>query len=402
MNIGNSIVALRVQNNIERLDNQIIKQTEKLSSGIRINRASDDAAGLNISEKMRSQIRGLDMSIDNATDGISMLQTAEGGLEQISDLLQRMNELSIKAVNAINTVEDLEKISIEYDQLKNEIDRIAETTTFNGKKLLNVTTGETKLVEGMKKVSTSVNTARTTATIDFSTVGDGNEFIIKKDDQEYRFTFSYGNETSIKDGNIKVSFTGKETNEEKAEKLAEAIEDNVSDVVVGVRSVVPADEKNYLLTITGTDYPPTAGQVIDIGMETNAPIIKVGNSSDDVIFLNFKSATTKSLRVDSTSLKTMEDAKEATRKIQQAISDVSEIRGNLGATQNRLEYAINRITIEKENTEASESRIRDLDMAKEMVTNAKTRIIQQTSLSMLAQANQSGGSVLVLLTENSY
>lgn len=233
-------------------------------------------------------------------------------------------------------------------------------------------------------------------------MGDGNEFIIKKDDQEYRFTFSYGNETSIKYGNIKVSFTGKETNEEKAEKLAEAIEDNVSDVVVGVRSVVPADEKNYLLTITGTDYPPTAGQVIDIGMETNAPIIKVGNSSDDVIFLNFKSATTKSLRVDSTSLKTMEDAKEATRKIQQAISDVSEIRGNLGATQNRLEYAINRITIEKENTEASESRIRDLDMAKEMVTNAKTRIIQQTSLSMLAQANQSGGSVLVLLTENSY
>ena len=98
----------------------------------------------------------------------------------------------------------------------------------------------------------------------------------------------------------------------------------------------------------------------------------------------------------------MEDAKEATKKIQQAISDVSEIRGNLGATQNRLEYAINRITIEKENTEASESRIRDLDMAKEMVTNAKTRIIQQTSLSMLAQANQSGGSVLVLLTENSY
>ena len=137
-------------------------------------------------------------------------------------------------------------------------------------------------------------------------------------------------------------------------------------------------------------------------METNAPIIKVGNSFDDVIFLNFKSATTTSLGVDSTSLKTMEDAKEATKKIQQAISDVSEIRGNLGATQNRLEYAINRITIEKENTEASESRIRDLDMAKEMVTNAKTRIIQQTSLSMLAQANQSGGSVLVLLTENSY
>ena len=402
MNIGNSIVALRVQNNIERLDNQITKQTEKLSSGIRINRASDDAAGLNISEKMRSQIRGLDMSIDNATDGISMIQTAEGGLQQISDLLQRMNELSIKAVNGINTAEDLEKISIEYDQLKNEIDRIAETTTFNGKKLLNVTTGETKLVEGMKKVSTSVNTARTTATIDFSTVGDGNEFIIKKDDQEYRFTFSYGNETSIRDGNIKVSFTGKETNEEKAEKLAEAIEDNVSDVVVGVRSVVPKDEKNYLFTITGTDYPPTAGQVIDISMETNAPIIKVGNSFDDVIFLNFKSATTTSLGVDSTSLKTMEDAKEATKKIQQAISDVSEIRGNLGATQNRLEYAINRITIEKENTEASESRIRDLDMAKEMVTNAKTRIIQQTSLSMLAQANQSGGSVLVLLTENSY
>ena len=396
MNVGNSLVALKIQNNMSSINTDLTKQNQKLSSGMRINGASDDAAGLKISEKMRSQIRGLDMALDNATDGISLLQTADGGLSKISDLLHRMNELSIKAGNGVNTNEDLDKISIEYEQCKDEINRIAETTTFNGKKLLNVNMGETYVEEGMRKAGTNKARAMSTDLIDFSTIGDGNRYIVTKGDQKYTFEFSYGGNNSSIGDSIKINLTGKETNEEKAQKLAETIEDNVPDVITDyINSLDKDDGKHYTISVkSGTKI---VGEVIELEMETYAPIIKIGNNSEDELFLSLRSVTAKDLGIEDTGLLTTAKAEDATKKVLDAINFVSSVRGKIGALQNQLENSIKRITIEKENTEASESRIRNVDMAKEMVTNAKTKIIQQSSVSMLAQANQTSGSVLKLI-----
>lgn len=398
MNVGNSILAIRIQNNVRSLSTTMQEHTEKLASGIRINRAADDAAGLKISEKMRSQIRGLEMSIDNATDGISMLQTADGGLSAIGELLQRMNELSIKAVNGVHTQDDLDKISIEYEQCKKEIDRIAETTTFNGKKLLNINTGVTKVEKGTSVVGNILLPANAKDKIDFSTIGDGNEFIVKKDDEEYRFLFTYSENQIVPHGSVKVKLTGKETNREKAEKLEEAIEDTISGVKANIYNSYPDDGKNYTIAVTSLNL--IDGEKIELSMEADVPIIKVGNNQDDRIFLNFKSVTANDLDVKNTSVLTAKDAQEATKKINQAIENITTHRANLGTTQNQLENAIKRVTIEQENTTASESRIRDIDMAKEMVKYAKNQIIQQTAISMLSQANQSGISVLSLLSNN--
>ena len=396
MNISNSMTAIKIQNNMERLNNQGEKSVEKLASGIRINRASDDASGLKISEKMRAQIKGLDMSIDNATDGISMIQTADGGLSKISDILHRMNELSIKAVNGVNSEQDLEKISIEYEECKREIDRIAETTSFNGKKLLNINTGETKITEGLRKTGTAKISARSTDQIDFSTVGDGNEFIVKKGDQEYKFVFSYGQNKDFSSESTKIHLTGKETNQEKAEKLAETIEETMGDVRTEIYLNWPDDGKNYTLAIISLNK--IEGETIDIETKTNAPIIKIGNNFDDKIYLTLRDVTTSNLGIDETNVLTLKETEKSTQKILDAMDKINEHRAKLGTTQNQIEYAIKRITIEKENTEASDSRIRDVDMAKEMVKSARTRIIQETAISMLAQANQSNDSVLVLLT----
>lgn len=396
MNVGNTALSLRIQNKLQAMNGEVVKNTEKLASGLRINRAGDDAAGIKISEKMRSQIRGLDMSIDNGTDGISMLQTAEGGLETITDLLHRMNELTIKAVNGTYTESDLNKISIEYEQCKREIDRIAETTTFNGKHLLNINTGETKLTKGTSRTGTATMVANARDKLDFSTIGDGNEFIVKIDDEEHRFTFCYG-EKNVSDGSTRVGITGNETNEEKAEKLAEAIENKIGTVGVDVHASYPDDGKQYTIAIFA--LTEVEGQTISMDMKTNAPVIKLGNNHEDVLYVNLKSVTADSLGIKETNVNTIKEANEATKKISEALDTINAHRANLGAAQNRIEYAIDRITIERENTTAAESRIRDVNMAEEMVKYTKNQIIQQTAQSMLSQANQENGRVLGILAE---
>ena len=245
------------------------KSTEKLSSGYRINRAGDDAAGLSISEKMRSQIRGLDKASTNAQDGISAIQVAEGALNETHSILQRMNELATQAANDTNTDTDREAIKAEIDQLVSEIDRIQSTTQFNTMNLL-----------------------------------DGD-------------------------------FTGK-------------------NLQVGALS----------------------GQVI---------AISIGNMNADTLGV-------KSLSVDSNA-----NAGTAMTAIQTAIEKVSTQRSDLGAIQNRLEHTIANLDTTSENTSAAESRIRDVDMAKEMVTYSKNNILAQAGQSMLAQANQANQGVLSLL-----
>ncbi|WP_099469198.1 flagellin N-terminal helical domain-containing protein [Konateibacter massiliensis] len=246
----------------------LAKSTEKLSSGYRINRAADDAAGLSISEKMRSQIRGLDQASDNAADGISLIQTAEGALNEIHSMLQRMNELAVKAANDTNQSEDRAAIQSEVDQLASEISRIAESTQFNEKDL-------------------------------FTT-------------------------------------------------------DSTLSLQVGANS-----GQSIGLALVDTD------------------------------------ATT--LSVNALNVTTHDDANDAIDSIQAAIKTVSEQRSDIGALQNRLEYTISNLDSSSENTQAAESRIRDVDMASEMVKYSKNNILMQAGQSMLAQANSQTQGVLSLL-----
>ena len=266
------------------------KSSEKLSSGYRINRAGDDAAGLTISEKMRSQIRGLNKASDNAQDGVSLIQVAEGALSETHSILQRMNELATQAANDTNTTADRNAIQSEINQLTSEIDRIQSTTQFNTMNLI-----------------------------------DG-------------------------------SYTGK-------------------NLQVGSLS----------------------GQAILISIENmNATSLFGGangavSSVADVNTTNLKSYNTK-LAVSS-----FDTAGSAMKSIQSAIALVSNQRSNLGAVQNRLEHTIANLDNISENTQSAESRIRDTDMAEEMVNYSKNNILAQAGQSMLAQANQSTQGVLSLL-----
>jgi flagellin len=245
------------------------KSTEKLSSGYRINRAGDDAAGLAISEKMRSQVRGLDKASANAQDGISAIQTAEGALNETHSILQRMNELATQAANDTNTSTDRSQIQLEVDQLVKEIDRIQSTTQFNTQNLL--------------------------------------------------------------DGKFK--------------------------------------NKN----------------------------LQVGALSGQAIKLDISNMSASSLGVSGVKVSSFKAAGETMSKVQKAIDSVSTQRATLGAVQNRLEHTIANLDTTSENTSAAESRIRDTDMAKEMVSYSKNNILAQAGQSMLAQANQSNQGVLSLL-----
>lgn len=269
MRINHNIAALNTYRQLGNANNAQLKSMEKLSSGLRINRAGDDAAGLAISEKMRGQIRGLDMAAKNAQDGISLIQTAEGALNETHAILQRMRELAVQSANDTNTDDDRAALQAEVDELITELDRIANNTEFNTQKLL-----------------------------------DG-------------------------------SFSAKKFH-------------------IGANN----------------------GQSIELEI---ADMTKVG------------------LSVDSLSISDQESADDALTTLDAAIKTVSDERAKLGAYQNRLEHTINNLSTSSENLTAAESRIRDVDMAKEMMEQTKNAILAQASQAMLAQANQLPQGVLQLL-----
>jgi len=277
MRINTNVMALNAQNKLTANQSKVEGSIKKLSSGLRINSASDDAAGLAISEKMRAQIRGLGQAQDNAQDGISLLQTAEGALQQTTDILQRMRELTIKAQNTgVLTDSDKTSIGSELSTLRNEIDRIATSTTFNGKKLLNGTASN--------------------------------------------LNFKIGANTDA--------------------------QDTISISIANMNSTGLSSGGSSAFSIA-----------IDTAEHANATLVA----------------------------------------IDLAIDKVSSQRTNIGVLQNRMEYAISNLGTSEENLTAAESRIRDVDMAEEMVSYTKNSILNQAAMAMLAQANQQPQTILSLL-----
>ena len=269
MVVQHNLTAMNANRNLSTVTGAQQKSTEKLSSGYRINRAADDAAGLSISEKLRSQIRGLDKAASNSQDGISLVQVAEGALNETHSILQRMNELATQAANDTNTSSDRDALQQEMDQLTSEIDRIRSTTQFNSMNLL-----------------------------------DG-------------------------------TFTGMR--------------------------------------------------------------LQVGALSGQSISISITNMNASTLKVSGLKVSSFSAAGAAMASIQAAINSVSNMRSKLGAIQNRLEHTINNLQTTSENTSAAESRIRDVDMATEMVEYSKNNILAQAGQSMLAQANQATQGVLSLL-----
>ncbi len=505
-------MAMVVQHNMQAMNsNRVLggttlaqaKSTEKLSSGFRINRAADDAAGLTISEKMRKQIKGLNRASKNAQDGISAVQTAEGALTEVHSMLQRMNELSTQAANGTNSKSDRDAIQSEIGQLTTEIDRVAETTKFNETYLLKGDSESNKKIinlpahdAGLKGTLTDNGDGTATFTMDELKAGEkvmigGKEYTIGEEEADLKkdvvealhdpkanpavtdfqkddkavingVKCKYHDGTETCKGNDKVE-AGWYKEDGFPHDLANTDKANFKDFKVDLKGTVEANgkkfksmendgkgfDKNDKSTITkgkayylaslelakaneigddpsaDPDRPAGAGKrndkkvdsfkedgtdaknVIDINVgQAKVPAtlsfnLHVGSDADmtNKINVNVEAMTSAYLGVKN--LNVSDDSGNAATyaidSIGDAISKVSAQRSSLGAIQNRLEHTIANLDNISENTTAAESRIRDTDMASEMVEYSKNNILKQAGTSMLAQANQSSQGVLALL-----
>jgi flagellin len=353
------------------------KSSEKLSSGYTINRAADDAAGLSISDKMRKQINGLDRASTNAEDGVSAVQTAEGALTEVHSMLQRMNELAVQAANGTNSQEDRDAIQAEIQQLTTEIDRVAETTKFNESYLLKGGNGNAvdmtleahdaglKLKEAMKVTDGAV---------------------------EMKLDLKAGEKYNV--GGVEYTFADVTalTADEKG-IIAEAVAKANSigaDTALTKNNITVEDDGTVKFDLATAKVAPALSFSLHVGADadmTNKITVEIGGM--DSASLGIKGLDIK----DGTGAK----ATYAIDAIADAVAKVSAQRSSLGAIQNRLEHTIANLDNVVENTTAAESRIRDTDMADEMVEYSKNNILAQAGQAMLAQANSSTEGVLSLL-----
>jgi len=432
---------------------------EELSSGYKINRSSDDAAGLSISEKMRKQIRGLDRASTNIQDGISLVQVADGALTETHDMLQRMNELCVQAANGTNSETDRKDIQYEISQLRSEIDRIAKTTNFNGDIYpLNADTT-------IKEIG-SVEEISLPDIYSFKDVKLTNDY--NRDIYVNGVTVAGGETITVKDAlfapyfyNGSVTGTGFATtiqfNESGSSSgggigsfavpYTELNISNISDinldgqpdniymyVSIGTKASLKVDENNNiyendyawndtfyltdkgriwvnfienkeeiaeqyglkLIEYTTVSYPSISFTHID-GRQNDKLFLQTTNEANEGVTVQGVNATAKALGVDTLDITTEAKATAAIDTVGEAIKRVSEMRSYFGAVQNRLEHSVKNVDNVVENTQAAESRIRDTDMADAMVRFSKDNILMQAGQSMLAQANTDQQSVMSLL-----
>lgn len=447
MRINHNISALNTFRQLSLNNTSTSKSLEKLSSGLRINRAGDDAAGLAISEKMRGQIRGLNQAASNANDGISLIQTAEGALNETQSILQRMRELAVQASNDTNTAADREEIQKEIDQLTQEIDRIGNSTEFNTKKLLNGGASVSASVTGADEARVSVG-GGTAETKVGSSVAITAWTAASADTAATTATFATSNTTLAASSTITINGTSFNLAGETVQNAVNTINEaglgvtasyatggkitfasdtvgSKSNMVIsgvggdfaGADSVV--EGLDAAVTITGTPGYTSNGNDITItggdatGLQfavsgaTGAATITVnsngglnmhiGANENQTMYISVSDMRASALGVDAIDVTSKENAEASIKTIQKALDMASSERSKLGAYQNRLEHTINNLGTTSENLTASESRIRDVDMASEMMEFTKNNILSQAAQAMLAQANQQPQSVLQLL-----
>ena len=411
MRIQHNIMAMNAYRNYANNTSALSKNLEKLSSGYKINRAGDDAAGLAISEKMRAQITGLDKAQDNAKDGISLVQTAEGALTEVHDMLNRMYELAEQSANGtFEDGTDRKQLQKEVDQLKSEINRIADSANFNGIKLLDGSMS----ANGTTTIKSAASTQA--AGVDVNIVADS-VFDANGSRSELKFSFSVVSKASDmgakvdKNGNVTISVA--KASAGQASYSAADIQALLSKVTAK-DSKVSADMVNAAknATVTGAGIQDAtgtkAGKWTTLAKTSNGAVkpnagkpltLQIGDTSDS---FNQLKVGIKDCHVDALGLTDMkigdqDSAAKALDKIKSAINYVSDVRGTLGATQNRLDHTINNLSVMQENIQDAESTIRDTDVADEMMAYTKNNILIQSAQAMLAQANQVPQGVLQLL-----
>ena len=385
MRINHNLSALNAWRQITLTDSDMKKVLERLSSGLKINRASDDAAGLAISEKMRGQVKGLDMASKNAQDAISLIQTAEGALSEVHSILQRMRELSVQAATETNTDVDRSNIQSEIDQLRDEIDRISRATEFNTKKLLNGN------LEGFR------------ADADVKVVAEGN------------IDLSATVSSNASEGTLIIEigqFTGTTTSQIDA-RVVLIKTGGISETIV-TYSLGSAEIGGVKLSWNTTRFdidqfggalPKEAvidsavARIESVNTSGNQLIFQIGANEGANMIAGIDAIDSKNLGLTTATLKvTSQDSAERTISvIDAAVHKISSIRSQLGAIQNRLEHTIANLGVASENLTAAESRIRDADMSQEMMQFTKQQILMQSGMSMIAQANALPQNVLQLL-----
>lgn len=396
MRINTNLNAMTALNSATKNTALAGSSMEKLSSGLKINKAADNATGLAISEKMRSQIRGLDQASQNTQDGISVVQTAEGAIEEVGNIVQRMRELAVQGANETNTGSDRAKISEELTQLHEEIDRISESTQFNGKDLLN---GKNE-VRTEKVYTPKVEQNNTTAV----TVQDGFDFDGLLGANGITVT------TKVEAGKGKIEF--KAGTGDGYGIATDAISDDGK--LQANSKVTITDSNGKSLTFTVKDAQTGPGDLKLGKIEESEESIKgkeislqVGANTADSQTLKVKieNVSTKSLELEKDTITKMakEGAKGTTaandmiKSLDKALERVNTSRANLGAMQNRLETTASNLTTSNENLTAAESRIRDVDVAEEMMNLSKLNLINQAAQAMMSQAKSQPEGVMQLL-----
>jgi flagellin len=417
MRINNNLMAMNTHRQLGINANNGSKSIEKLSSGFRINRAGDDAAGLAISEKMRGQIRGLGQASRNSQDAISLVQTAEGALNETQAILQRMRQLAVQSSSDTNTNEDRSNIQKEVDQLTEEIDKISTRTEFNTKKLLDGTLGSA--------VNAAVANEHTNTSVKGTAAALADSTLVGLTDKD-------GNSLGLAKGDtIKVSYIQGGSLVEETHTIATTTEDiadlagslaslsigsggneslGATDGLVFTTATAGLTDAIHGLTVTVTDSngdtKTNASSKLSGNRETvsakdvradGTATFQIGANQGQELNLSIERVSADQLGVKNLKIDKQGSASVGIKVIDAAITKISEERAKLGASQNRLEHTIKNLDTSAENLQASESRIRDVDMAKEMMNFTKNNILQQAAQAMLAQANQAPQGVLQLL-----
>lgn len=416
MIINHNMNALNAHRNMATNTSAAGKSMEKLSSGLRINRAGDDAAGLAISEKMRGQISGLEQASRNASDGISLIQTAEGALNETHNILQRMRELAVQGANDTNTSEDRVAIEEEMSQLTEEISRISETTEFNGQSLLKGTfSGSFQIgansnqTIGLQIGGTSANDLDLTGGVKLKY--QASNAASKLSEGTYNVIDNGGNKQLV-NANGKVVGKIDATQNNNKLTLADGTEIELNHEITKDASIkfdsagfqVTLAKGNGSKDLAAGDYKVSGKNLLNgdklVGKINNDKIELNDGKEIQLAALNLTTADvadTKTFTVTGVDISTSDNASGAITTIDNAINSISKTRSQLGAVQNRLEHTTANLDNTAENLTSAESRVRDVDMAKEMMTFSSKNILQQAAQSMIAQANQQPQNVLSLL-----
>ncbi len=450
MRLNHNTLAYTANNNLTAVNNNLTKAMERLSSGYKINKSSDDAAGHAISQRMRSQIRGLQQANSNANDGVSLIQTAEGALNEIHSILERIRELAVKGANETYAEEDLDAMQDEIDQLLSEIDRISNTTDFNGRKLLNGELNKKGYTDndGLKvteiggdiepgKYGLSITSAGTQATTTLNLMADA---AVLTEEQAgtisingFDITLTAGMsgdavKARIREAADKIGIdfdetTGQMTTREYGSKQylhitcdndelagllgitgtttygTDAVADFQTDANgrIGFRDTAGIETQGNRITVTDKDgfqmiydiQPEvTTGFSTTITVLSAGPmVLQIGNNEGQTLNVNINKTTSASLNIDTINVYTHAYASEAVDKLDDAVAKLSNIRSSLGAYQNRLDHIVTNLESAEENLTSAVSRISDTDMAEEITEYTQMNVLSQSALQMLIKSN---------------